>query len=61
MKQKIAVLGAGTMGHAIAASFAMGGHPVNLYSRSEASIEKGIRQIREDLDVMVSMDYISRE
>ena len=61
MRQKIAVLGAGTMGHAIAASFAMGGHPVNLYSRSEASIEKGIRQIREDLDVMVSMDYISRE
>lgn len=61
MKQKIAVLGAGTMGHGIAASFAMGGHQVNLYGRKETSVQKGIKQIREDLDVMVSLDYLTRE
>ena len=59
MKQKIAVLGAGTMGHGIAASFAMGGHQVNLYSRSMESAGRGLQQIREDLDVMVSLEYIS--
>ncbi|MBE6029131.1 MAG: 3-hydroxyacyl-CoA dehydrogenase family protein [Clostridiales bacterium] len=61
MKQKIAVLGAGTMGHGIAASFAMGGHNINLYGRNETSVQRGIDQIREDLDVMVSLDFISCE
>lgn len=60
MKQRIAVLGTGTMGHGIAAAFAMGGHEVNVYGRREASVEKGIRQIRQDLDVMVKLDYLSQ-
>ena len=60
-KQKIAVLGSGTMGHGIAAAFAMGGHDVNLYGRRASSVEKGFEQIRQDLDVMVSLDYMSQE
>lgn len=36
MIKKIAVLGAGTMGHGIAEAFAIGGYPVNLYETSES-------------------------
>jgi len=35
MIRNIAVLGAGTMGHGIAETFAMYGYPVNLYETSE--------------------------
>lgn len=61
MKQKIAVLGAGTMGHGIAACFAMGGHDVSLYGRKQESVQKGLDWIREDLNVMVSLDFMTGE
>ena len=61
MKQNIAVLGTGTMGHGIAAAFAMGGHEVNVYGRREASVQEGIRQIQQDLDVMVKLEYLTQE
>lgn len=60
-KKKIAVLGAGTMGHGIAAAFAMGGHPVNLFGRSSDSLRKGMDQIRADLNVMVNLAYMTEE
>ena len=60
MKQKVAVLGAGTMGHCICACFAMGGHDVNLYDITQEFAENGLRSIRMDLDVMVKLEYILR-
>ena len=38
--KKIAVLGAGTMGPGIAQTYAMGGYPVTMWTRSEATREK---------------------
>ena len=61
MKQKVAVLGAGTMGHCICACFAMGGHDVNLYDITQEFAENGRRSIRMDLDVMVKLEYITQE
>ncbi len=61
MKQKVAVLGAGTMGHCICACFAMGGHDVNLYDITQEFAENGLRSIRMDLDVMVKLEYITQE
>jgi 3-hydroxybutyryl-CoA dehydrogenase len=40
--KKVAVVGAGTMGPGIAQVFACAGHPVSLYSRSEATLEKAM-------------------
>ena len=61
MKQKVAVLGAGTMGHCICACFAMGGHDVNLYDITQEFAENGLRSIRMDLDVIVKLEYITQE
>ena len=40
--QKVAVVGAGTMGPGLAQVFAAAGYPVSLYSRSEATLEKAM-------------------
>ncbi len=61
MKQKIAVLGSGTMGHSIAAAYAMGGHPVNLYDISDEIVKTGLSKIKMDLDVMVKLEYMTQE
>ena len=40
--KKVAVIGAGTMGPGLAQVFACAGHPVSLYSRSEATLAKAL-------------------
>ena len=40
--KKVAVVGAGTMGPGLAQVFAGAGHPVSLYSRSEATLDKAM-------------------
>jgi 3-hydroxybutyryl-CoA dehydrogenase len=42
---KIAVIGAGTMGAGVAAVFAAAGHPVALYSRSDATLRGALGEI----------------
>lgn len=59
MKQKVAVLGCGTMGHCIAESFAMGGHPVNLYDINDQVLSAALENIRLELDVMVRLEYLT--
>lgn len=49
MINKIAVLGAGTMGHGIAEFFAMSGYPVNLYEPYEPMRLSCLDTIREEL------------
>lgn len=51
--KKIAVLGAGTMGPGIAQIYAMGGFAVNLYTRSEGTMEKAKVMLRANLDTFV--------
>jgi len=51
---KIAVIGAGTMGNGIAHVFAQHGFKVNLVDISQASLERGMATIDKNLDRMVS-------
>ncbi len=48
--QKIAVLGAGTMGPGIAQTYAMGGYKVTMWTRSEATREKAQAALRTQLE-----------
>ena len=56
---KIAVIGAGTMGNGIAHVFAQSGYQVNLVDISEASLEKGLATITKNLDRMLAKEKIS--
>ena len=47
--QNITVLGAGTMGSAIAEFFAAAGHPVALYSRTEETLVRARAVMAADL------------
>lgn len=58
MIQKIAVLGAGTMGHSIAEAFAMFGYDVNLYDTDENKLKDAIKEIEEELQLLVQEDFI---
>lgn len=59
MIQKIAVLGAGTMGHGIAHTFSRHGYPVRIYEPFEPVRQSAPQKIREELQFMVDEAYIS--
>ncbi|MDR3591727.1 MAG: 3-hydroxyacyl-CoA dehydrogenase family protein [Negativicutes bacterium] len=59
MMKKIGVIGAGTMGHGIANAFAMYGYDVKLYDTNQEVLDKAKQQIREELELMASEDYIA--
>lgn len=48
--RKVAVIGAGLMGHGIAIEFALVGYDVRLHSRSEESLERARGMIRDSLE-----------
>lgn len=50
--KKVAVIGAGTMGHGIAQSFAQGGYEVWMMSRTQKTLDRGISLIRSSLSAM---------
>lgn len=57
--QKVAVIGAGTMGNGIAHIFAMNGYDVNLIDISAAALEKAIAKIGKNLDRMIKKEKIT--
>ncbi|MEI2385228.1 3-hydroxyacyl-CoA dehydrogenase family protein [Breoghania sp. JC706] len=59
MIKKIAVIGAGTMGHGIAETFTLYGYSVNLFDVNAEVLEKAKQQIREELSGLVAEDYTS--
>lgn len=59
MIKKIGVIGAGTMGHTIAESFAMYGFAVNLYDTMPATLEKVKDVIRQEQEMMAEEDFIA--
>ncbi len=61
MIKKIGVIGAGTMGHGIAESFAMFGYNVNLYDTNAAQLEKALNEIRAEQQLLVDEAFISAE
>lgn len=56
--EKIAVIGAGTMGNGIAHVFAQNGYKVNLVDIAQASLDKGLATITKNLDRMIAKDVI---
>lgn len=58
MENKIAVLGAGTMGPGIATTYALQGYEVALYSRSQATLERASRVVASNMDLFVQEGQI---
>jgi len=56
---KVAVIGAGTMGNGIAHTFAQSGIKVNLVDISQEALDKAIATISKNLDRMVAKEKIS--
>ena len=61
MIRKIAVIGAGTMGHGIAESFALHDFDVNLYDIDAAQLDKALKAMREELELLAEEQYIAPE
>jgi len=59
--KKVAVVGAGDMGHGIAELFALNGYSVNLIDISDEAIKRAIQGIRESLERFVKRGTISEE
>ena len=57
MIQKVAVLGAGTMGHAIANNLASHGVPVNLYESFDNVRNTVLDRIKAELEILVAGEY----
>jgi 3-hydroxybutyryl-CoA dehydrogenase len=61
MIKKIAVLGAGTMGHGIAEAFAMYGYDVNLFDTDEKRLKDALKEIEEELKMLVDANFIESQ
>ena len=59
--KKIAVLGAGTMGPGIAQIYAMGGYPVTMWTRSEATREKAKATLHSSLETFKEEGLLSED
>ena len=57
--QKIAVLGAGTMGPGIAQVYAMGGYTVTMWTRSESTRDKAIAALKAQLETFEEEKLLS--
>lgn len=57
--QKVAVIGAGTMGNGIAHVFAMNGYSVNLIDVSQPALDKAIATISKNLDRQIQKGKLS--
>jgi enoyl-CoA hydratase/3-hydroxyacyl-CoA dehydrogenase len=59
--KKIAIIGAGDMGHGIAEVIAMAGKKVNLYDIKQEFVDRGMSKIKESLEKQVSKQKMSAE
>jgi 3-hydroxybutyryl-CoA dehydrogenase len=59
--EKIAVIGAGTMGHGIAEAFAMYGNDIKLFDISKEALDRAKDLIKSELEFLAEEDYISNE
>jgi 3-hydroxybutyryl-CoA dehydrogenase len=57
--QRIAVVGAGLMGHGIAQEFALAGYEVTLQSLPEDTLDKAMRDIRANLGRLVELGAVT--
>jgi len=59
MIKKIAVIGAGTMGHGIAETFALYGFNVNLYDTNESMLSKAKELVKQELELLAEEEFIT--
>ena len=59
--KKIAVIGAGTMGHGIAQSFAQAGYRVSLMSRTQTTLDRALSLIKSSLSVMAEEGIVDQK
>ena len=59
--KKIAVIGAGTMGHGIGLTFALRGYHVTLQDRNEEILGRAISLVKNDLETFVECGIASRD
>jgi 3-hydroxybutyryl-CoA dehydrogenase len=52
---KVAVIGAGTMGHGIAQVFAQAGHNVGLVDAVQSALDNGMYRVKENLDFLTKL------
>ena len=57
--KKIAVIGAGTMGHGIAQSFAQAGYQVSLMSRTQKTLDRAVSLIESSLSAMAEEGVVT--
>jgi 3-hydroxyacyl-CoA dehydrogenase len=53
---RVAVVGAGLMGHGIALEFALAGYQVSLHDISEERLDLALRRIQEHLQALVTLE-----
>ena len=58
MIEKIAVIGAGTMGHSVTNHFAIYGYPVTMYMRNPAKVEGTLKAMRNELAFLAGEDML---
>ncbi|NLD36792.1 MAG: 3-hydroxyacyl-CoA dehydrogenase family protein [Desulfatiglans sp.] len=58
--KKIAVIGAGTMGHGIAQAFAYAGYQVNMMSRTQETLDRAMSLIKASLEAMAGAGLVDK-
>ena len=59
--RNICIVGAGTMGHGLAQTFAQGGYRVFLFSRTQQTLDRASSLISSSLDTMLEAGFVNRE
>lgn len=59
--RRIAVVGAGVMGHGIAQEFALAGYEVRLHARTETSLQTALANIQANLARLIDLGAVTRE
>jgi 3-hydroxybutyryl-CoA dehydrogenase len=59
--KKIAVIGAGTMGHGIAQAFAQAGYRVSMMSRTQKTLDRALALIKGSLEAMAEEGLLDRK
>ena len=59
--KRIAVIGAGLIGQGATVEFALGGYEVTLNSRSEASLQRGMKSIWEIFQRLINLGLATRK
>ena len=59
--KKIAVIGAGTMGHGIAQAFAYAGYEVNMMSRTQETLDRAMSLIKKSLETMAGAGLVDAD